>query len=187
MFILLIGFFIKTFINNLIKGEIFMAYTHEQFLQQVYDLVGDEYTVLSKYESTNKKVEIKHNTCGLVFLMTPNHFKNGNRCPKCSKKSKRKSNIQEFKQKVYDLVRDEYTVLGTYKTNKDHILMKHNTCGHEYYVRPDMFVNTKASRCPKCASYGPSREEKDLVTFIKSFYTTICCSGLIGISSNRIH
>ena len=37
--------------------------THEQFVKEVYDAVGDEYTVLSEYTTNKAKVTFRHNTC----------------------------------------------------------------------------------------------------------------------------
>ena len=37
--------------------------TTEQFKQEIYELVGNEYEVLSEYKNVNK-IKIKHNICG---------------------------------------------------------------------------------------------------------------------------
>jgi len=38
--------------------------THEEFVEQVYGLVGNEYTVLGEYNGNKIKVLIKHNNEG---------------------------------------------------------------------------------------------------------------------------
>lgn len=43
---------------------------------------------------------------------------------------------EQFVEEVRQQRGDEYTVLGQYKGNKTKILMKHNTCGTEWEVRP---------------------------------------------------
>jgi hypothetical protein len=62
--------------------------THEEFLDEVNYLYGDEYTVLGTYETSGTKLEIQHNTdtCGLIFEKRPNDFLNGSCCTNCSKK-----------------------------------------------------------------------------------------------------
>jgi len=45
--------------------------THEEFIQEVYDLVGNEYTVLGKYINATTKILIRHNTCGHEYVVTP--------------------------------------------------------------------------------------------------------------------
>ena len=60
----------------------------------------------------------------------------------------RRLTTSEFKQKVYDLVQDEYQVLGEYEKAHQKILMKHRVCGHEYTSLPKNFLN--GHRCPNC-------------------------------------
>ncbi|WP_182104081.1 PDDEXK family nuclease [Niallia taxi] len=59
--------------------------TNEQFLQEVYDMVCDEYTPISKYNQANEHITMKHNICDFEYPVTPDKFLNGQRrCPKCS-------------------------------------------------------------------------------------------------------
>ena len=50
--------------------------SHEDFVKKVYDLVGDEYTVLSEYTDSRLKVKFRHNVknCGKQFDMRASHF-----------------------------------------------------------------------------------------------------------------
>jgi len=61
---------------------------------------------------------------------------------------RRKKTTEEFKQEVFSLVQDEYEVLGDYINNRTKILIKHNKCGNNYYVRPNDFL--QGYRCPYC-------------------------------------
>jgi len=121
--------------------------TTESFKQEVYKLVGNEYTVLGEYINNSTKIKMKHNICNSILNKTPNKFLQGDRCPLCSKKLKKTT--EEFKKEVFNLVGDEYTVLGEYINNSTKIKMKHNICNFEYEVRPVNFL-TKDNRCPKC-------------------------------------
>lgn len=123
--------------------------TTQQFKQEVQDLVDDEYIVLGDYKGANKKVLIKHSACNNTYKVTPHDFLRGSRCPYCS--GLMKKTTEQFKQEVYDLVEDGYTVLGNYINANTKILMKHNKCNHEYEVTPSAFVNS-GTRCPYC--YG---------------------------------
>lgn len=51
--------------------------THEEFVKEVYDLVGDEYSVLGHYTRSSEKLEIQHNICGHKWFITPNNFLKG--------------------------------------------------------------------------------------------------------------
>lgn len=84
--------------------------TTEQFKQEVYDLVGDEYTALGEYKGTDTKITIKHNKCGYVWKITPNKFLHGRRCPRCNeshgeraiRKYLESNHIQYESQKRFD-------------------------------------------------------------------------------------
>lgn len=122
--------------------------TDTQFKQEVFDLVGDEYTFLEPYVNNKTKLRVKHNKCGHTYKVKPNSFLQGRRCPLCCGTPKKTDS--QFKQEVYDLVDNEYTFLDSYVDNKTKIRVRHNKCGHVYKVRPRDFFG-KQSRCPYCS------------------------------------
>lgn len=67
--------------------------------------------------------------------------------------TKRKS-IEEFKNEVYNIYKEEYTVLSEeYINNKTPILIRHNceSCNnYEYYTKPNNILSGK--KCPICAN-----------------------------------
>lgn len=69
--------------------------THEDFIKEVYNLVGDEYTILDKYTNAKIKIKIKHNKCGYIYKVTPDSFLQGTRCLKCAS-SKGEITISEY-------------------------------------------------------------------------------------------
>ncbi|WP_446688237.1 hypothetical protein [Priestia megaterium] len=77
--------------------------THEQFEESIYNLVGDEYKVISEYFNNNTHIKIIHNTCGYEYTVLPGNFFGGKRCPKCreSKGEKRISNFLEDNDITY--------------------------------------------------------------------------------------
>jgi ssDNA-binding Zn-finger/Zn-ribbon topoisomerase 1 len=58
--------------------------THKEFLNDVYNLTGNEYSVLSNYINNKEKIKIRHNICGYEYFTRPNDFLSGCRCPKCN-------------------------------------------------------------------------------------------------------
>ena len=124
--------------------------TNEQFLEEVYELVGEEYAFLEKYKNTDTKILCKHNTdyCGYEWKITPSNFLKGRRCPKCAGVSKKTD--REFKRDVYNLVGDEYTFLDEYRGANTDIECIHNKCSHKWEIRPSSFL--QGNRCPKCIS-----------------------------------
>lgn len=57
--------------------------TNKEFVEEIYELVGNEYVFLEKYKNARTKIKIKHNKCNNVYYVTPNDFLSGRRCPHC--------------------------------------------------------------------------------------------------------
>lgn len=122
--------------------------TNDEFKQRVYDLVGNEYTVASKYVNMRTKINIIHNKCGYKdWWVRPDSFLNGDRCPKCSNKVAKSPD--QFKQEVKEKFGNEYTVLGNYVNRSTPIRIKHNKCGYEWSPTPSNLLNNK-SHCKRC-------------------------------------
>lgn len=152
--------------------------TNEEFKSEVNSLVGNEYTILGEYKNSKTKIEIRHNLCNHLFKMAPNKFLSGQRCPNCKNKTISKSetkSTQHFKSEVYNLVDNEYTVLGKYKSAKTKIKMKHNKCGNIYEVSPDSFLH--GSRCPECSKNHKKSTQQfkaEVCDLVGDEYTVLC-------------
>lgn len=90
--------------------------------------------------------------CGEIFEVRFNRVLKENRmfCRKCIS-DKRLKTDDLFLSQVKEVSGDEYTFLESYKKAKEKIKVRHNICGHEYYVTPDKFL--KGNRCPKCSNH----------------------------------
>lgn len=138
--------------------------THEEFVKEVYDLVGDEYTVLGEYKTSMQKIEIIHNECQYVWNVTSNSFLSGQRCPKCYQKSRGDKNRKthtEFLDEVYQLVGNEYTVVDTYKGAMEKIVLRHESCGNHWETIPNSFL--RGTRCPSCTFRSNQKTHDDFV------------------------
>lgn len=122
--------------------------TPEEFNKEFNKLVGEEYTLLEPYYLSSIPIEIRHNTCGHTYKARPNAFLKGGRCPYCNGNIAKHKTTEDFKKEVYDLVGNEYTVIGKYINNSTRLKIRHNRCGREYMVRPNNFAN--GSRCVEC-------------------------------------
>jgi hypothetical protein len=106
------------FLNNR-KGCPICSKNRKKTIEEVRNFIkklgNDEYILISnKYKNVTTKLEIKHLTCGNIFLMNYGDFRSGNRCPKCALKNRIKIRTKEpddFVKEVHDLVGDEYTIL----------------------------------------------------------------------------
>jgi len=131
--------------------------THEDFLKEVYDLVGDEYTVLNTYKSdgTKKpdKIKFLHTNCKNIFEMRAHDFlKNGHRCPVCANKKigidKLLTN-EEFLNKIKELNITQFTFLEKYTGCRNKILVRCNICNKEFKITPKHILYD-GHLCPYC-------------------------------------
>ena len=125
------------------------------FKKAVFDTFGDEYSVLGEYVNRSTKVRVRHNLCGNEFDVVPYYLIIGSAKCSCLRKTTKGRKInthphtrttEDYKKMVFDIVGDEYTVLGEYINSSTKILMRHNVCGNEWYVNPSSFL--RGSRCP---------------------------------------
>lgn len=72
--------------------------THEQFVEDVFDTVENEYTVAGTYIDSLTKIKMIHNKCGHEWKITPGNFLSGKRCPKC-KETKGEKAISDWLDK----------------------------------------------------------------------------------------
>jgi len=122
--------------------------TNEEFVAEVFALVGNEYTLLEEYALSSVPMGIKHNKCGHSYKARPNAFLKGGRCPNCYGNKAKQKTTEQFKKEVYELVGDDYTILGEYINRSTKIGIRHNSCGREYEVEPGNFLFR--SRCIVC-------------------------------------
>lgn len=128
-------------------GKFSVRKTQQEFEQEVARVGKGKYEVVGKYTRANEKIAIKHIVCGITYLVTPNHFLSGSKCPECSG-LKRKTQAW-FVTQVKKQVGDEYTVIGCYVNMSTKVLIRHNLCNHTYGVTPTHFIHSH-SRCTYC-------------------------------------
>lgn len=136
--------------------------THEEFCRRA-KICGFE--ILSKYINNKTPVTAKCIKCGFENKIRPYNILSGRKCRKCAFKKLNESHRlthQDFCDRVKEKVGDSYTVIGEYEGADTKILMRHNECGHEYYVTPNKFYHA-GRRCPNCYNSNPEKEIKGLL------------------------
>lgn len=81
--------------------------TTEKFKKKVFELVGPEYKVIGEYVGNHDKIEMKHGTCGTVYEVEPNKFKQGRRCPVC-KESHGEQAVRKQLQKMGVIFQEQF-------------------------------------------------------------------------------
>lgn len=135
------------------------------FKEEVYNLVGDDYSVLSEYKTSRDGVRFRHNVCGFEYSQEPRLFLDGKRCPKCFRLAK--DTTAGFKSFVQSVVGDEYSVETEYKGANDYITFRHKKCGKLFSMAASSFK--RGQRCPHCAFHGvPVRSFSEVAAKVKA-------------------
>lgn len=124
--------------------------THEQFLKEVYDLMGSSYVVLGEYIGSTSKLEIKHLVCDHVWEVEANSFLKGTGCPYCSAKTH-----EQFLKEVNDIHGDVYTYLTRFKNSTERMVIQHKECEYTWSVLPGYLLDKRRLGrvyCPNCGS-----------------------------------
>ncbi|HCL4455161.1 TPA: hypothetical protein N2D10_003188 [Clostridium botulinum] len=76
-----------------------MIKLYSKSTEEVYELVGDEYTVIGKYTKSDEKIRMKHNVCGYdEWDVIPDNFLRGTRCRKCAYERISKAQIEKHRK-----------------------------------------------------------------------------------------
>lgn len=132
------------------KGE---RLTTEKVKKSLFDIHGNDYTLLNEYGDDSNNLVIKHEICGKIYkTVYSNIITRKRRCKYCFT-GVRKTNIinyTEAKKRVesvkgYKLVTTE----KEYKNTQTKVNILHEECGNILNMFYKNFVNNKA-RCKKC-------------------------------------
>jgi len=122
--------------------------TQEEFEQEVFSSVGDEYKVIGNYIGTHNKIKMIHVNCGHIFDACPHNFlSRGSRCPYCFGTIKLSN--KDFLYKLHDAQGKNVTPLENIKNTSTSIRCKCNKCGTIWNAMPLNLL--KGSVCPTCA------------------------------------
>ena len=140
--------------------------TQEEFEKRVYDVTGDEYTVVGEYKTSTTKIRMRHNNCSCKegfyeWDTTPHNFiNNGRRCPV---EGKQHSVI------TIDVIQDRlskyhpgYVLLSKEYKKSDIPLDIQCDKGHIYHALLNSITNGLG--CVYCANQKAYKGETDLWT-----------------------
>jgi DNA-directed RNA polymerase subunit RPC12/RpoP len=137
--------------------------TTEEFKKDIFNLVGDEFKLISEYKNVHTHVEIKHSKCGNILLIAPTHFLTGTRCRHCSYKNlgkSRRKTTESVKKEISKVSNDKYELVSDYKLSNEKLEIKHLECGNIFKMKYRFFVNME-QRCPICRLSKGEEKVKD--------------------------
>lgn len=144
---------------------------HSDFLYEVNELVGDEYTVISEYKDRLTHVDIKHNVCNNISKVIPMNFIKGSRCKYCAdayRTGRRKNKPEEFKERINKLYKGEFEILTEYKGSASYITVRHVPCGETFEVTANNLLMNGG--CRTCANKNMRKTDEQ---FKKEVYVLV--------------
>lgn len=162
--------------------------SQEEFIKEIVGIYGENtYEFLTNYKNNRDKIKTKHKKCGYIWNVAPYVLlrnKVGNDvCPLCN--CTIPYNTESFKERIFNLVGNEYTVVGVYVNDSTKIKMKHNKCCHEWDITPNKFV--RGRRCPICReSKGEKRIREWLINNKIEFEPQMKYDELLGLNGGRL-
>lgn len=126
--------------------------SHQKFKKEFYNLVGNEYELLSKYDRCSTKIKIKHKKCGHTYKVSPHRFLGGNRCPKCARsnyskgekiigKILNKNNIKYSWQHKFKRCKNKRKLPFDFKIKDKPIVIEYN--GRQHYEAVEYYGGKK--------------------------------------------
>lgn len=153
-----------------ITQEEFKNKHFEEYKNKVYSEVGDEYQLIDIYKDEKSSyLVLLHTKCGCIYIVNPYKFlKEKNRCQnkECVHFRKRISLLKttdKFKSEVFDLVGDEYEVIGEYVGKDEKIKFIHNVCHKSFEKTPHNFL--AGQRCVYCNA--PTKGEQQILNYLE--------------------
>ena len=165
----------------------------EEYKNKVYLEVGDEYQLIDIYYKNKKSyLVLLHTKCGCIYTVEQYKFlKVKNRCQnkECRYLRKRTNLLKttdEFKNEVFDLVGDEYEVVGEYIGKDEKIKFIHNVCHRSFEKTPHNFL--AGQRCVYCNT--PTKGEQQILNYLEKnnieFVFQKCFTDLIGKKGRQL-
>ena len=105
--------------------------TLDEFKQQVLELTDGKYECIdTQYINNKTPIKIKHHECGHEYLVKPNYFINGTRCPECAKNRRKSAAVKQIIE-----ILDENTYELEYV---------YDDCKNERYLPFDFFLSNQS-------------------------------------------
>lgn len=107
---------------------------------------GNEYTVTKDdMDPEERKVSLRHK-CGHEYKVKINSFRNGRRCPECTKTQPKTA--EEYHEEFYELVGSRFVLLTQYERANKKVKVHCNQCNEDFEINPSYFK--RDCRCPRC-------------------------------------
>ena len=140
--------------------------THEQFVKEVEEKYGDEYTILGQYINGVTKIFVKHNCSkcnNYEYEVRPNNLLQNRGCPKCRyivNGERCRKLDEEYDKELFDKHNGKIIRLEKYVEANTNILHKCNVCENEWSGKPANLLSGRG--CPVCSKKSQATKQTKL-------------------------
>lgn len=120
--------------------------TTEQYKKEVKKLTENSYEVLGSYKNSHTKIKMKHKSCGTIYMIEPNSFMGGTRCPFCN--PTRPYDTEKARVAIQGLADGSYILSGGCNGFYEDIEILHKKCGKTF--TSSMMRARRGLICPYC-------------------------------------
>lgn len=163
--------------------------TDEEFIKEVYELVGDEYEFLEGYINNKTPISCRHNICGHMWSVRPNSFLIGSRCPKCALdkiSEQRKITFEDVKEFIKN--NSECRLISKRKDYTDTLsqitLLCH--CSNTFKTDYNQFKNMNKRQCNECGFRRSADSKRLSYKEVKNFIEVESDSGCRLLSEEYV-
>jgi hypothetical protein len=124
----------------------------DDYLQRIYKVFGNEYSVLEEYNNQNQKILVKHNICGKEYRTNAGNLMVGHGCGECYKKNKlgkaRRLDNETIETFISNREKGNFKLLDIYyKNGEARIKTYHSICKTESDMTYQNFKNSCGCSC----------------------------------------
>lgn len=141
--------------------------TTEDFPTVFYNKVPSEEFELDlsvPYKGQREPLKIRHLVCGSLFTTYWGTFFSNTSCPICRKNlpANSQKSKEKYKDEVFAVHGNEYTLLSDYTRALEPIRVRHNTCGLEFSIRASHLL--AGHGCRECRSSLGEKATRRILT-----------------------
>jgi len=138
-----------------------------KYIEEINKILSQnkDLNLLSPIKTVSGYLKFKCNKCGYEFERQANDFvKSGGKCPYCTH---RIITTEMYKKFIEEETNEEYSLISDYINDFTRVLIRHNSCGFIYKIKPTYFKQ-EGTICPKCKRYN-SKGEKAIINWLEQY------------------
>lgn len=135
-----------------------------KYIEKINEILSNnkDLILLTQIKTVSGYLKFKCNKCGYEFERQANDFIKSGKCPYCSHRIITTETYSKF---IEQKTNGEYSLISEYINDYTRVLIRHNSCGFIYRIKPTYFKQ-EGTICPKCKRFH-SKGEKAIINYLE--------------------